>query len=92
VPRFVPPQQPSGHHEPVIEFTGKVVSLIYDRFGDFAGFKLLTEHGHEHAFQGREQAVEALVKSAWIERSVITVCVEQHRHDWPASIVLRRFR
>ena len=72
-----------------IEFTGKVVSLIYDRFGDFAGFRLLTEHGREHEFRGREEAVEALVKSAWIERSVISVHVEEHRREWPTSIVLR---
>jgi hypothetical protein len=67
------------------------VSLIYDRFGDFAGFKLLTEYGHEHHFHGREGAVEARVKSAWIERSVISVRVEEHRRDWPTSIVLRRY-
>jgi hypothetical protein len=85
------PEPPPHHREEIIEFTGKVVSLIYDRFGDFAGFKLLTEHGHEHEFRGREQAVEALVKSAWIERSVISVHVEEHRRHWPTSIVLRRF-
>jgi hypothetical protein len=89
---FPPPHRPPHPGlEPVIEFTGKVVSLIYDRFGDFAGFRLLTEHGHEHEFRGREEAVEALVKSAWIERSVISVHVEGHRREWPTSIVLRRF-
>jgi hypothetical protein len=35
--------------------------------------------------------VEALVRSAWIERSVISVHVEKHRRDWPTSIVLRRY-
>ena len=90
-PPHRPPHPPHPDLEPIIEFTGKVVSLIYDRFGDFAGFKLLTEHGHEHHFHGRESAVEALVKSAWIERSVISVHVEKHRRDWPTSIVLRRY-
>jgi hypothetical protein len=89
---FPPPHRPPHPGlEPIIEFTGKVVSLIYDRFGDFEGFKLLTEHGHEHHFHGRESAVEALVKSAWIERSVISVHVHEHRRDWPTSIVLRRY-
>lgn len=89
---FPPPHRPPHPGpEPVIEFTGKVVSLIYDRFGDFAGFRLLTEHGHEHEFRGHEEAVEALVKSAWIERSVISVHVDEHRREWPTSIVLRRF-
>jgi hypothetical protein len=82
-----PPHRPPG----IIELTGKVVALIYDRFGDFAGFKLLTERGHEHEFRGREPAVEGLVKSAWIERSVISVHVEEHRPEWPTSIVLRRY-
>jgi hypothetical protein len=89
---FPPPHRPPHPGpEPVIEFTGKVVSLIYGRFGDFAGFRLLTEHGHEHEFRGHEEAVEALVKSAWIERSVISIHVDEHRREWPTSIVLRRF-
>ena len=84
--------QPPPHHRPgIMEYTGKVVALIYGRFGDFAGFKLLSEHGHEHEFHGREPAVEALVKSAWIERSVISVHVEEHRREHPTSIVLRRY-
>ena len=84
--------QPPPHHRPgIMEYTGKVVALIYDRFGDFAGFKLLSEHGHEHEFHGREPAIEALVKSAWIERSVISVHVEEHRREHPTSIVLRRY-
>jgi hypothetical protein len=77
--------------EPGIEFTGKIEALIYDRFGDFAGFKLRTEQGHEHEFRGRELAIETLVKGAWIERSVVSVHVEEHRRDWPTSIVLRRY-
>jgi hypothetical protein len=86
-----PPHHPHHRREEIIELTGKVVSLIYDRFGDFAGFRLLTEHGHEHEFHGREPAVEALAKSAWIERSVISVHVEEHRREHPTSIVLRRY-
>lgn len=99
------PPSPSGNvpgHLPAIpapiygrgemsEFTGKVVSLIYDRFGDFLGFRLLTEEGHEHEFRGRELAIEELVKGAWIERSVISVLVERSKPDWPAVITLRRY-
>jgi hypothetical protein len=88
---LLPPPPPPHHHKDFMEFTGKVVSLIYDRFGDFAGFILLSEHGHEHEFKGREHAVEALVKSAWIERSVVTIRVERHRRDRPVSVVLRRY-
>jgi hypothetical protein len=87
----VPKPKPHHHREEIIEVTGKVISLIYDRFGDFAGFVLLSEHGREHAFRGREAAIEALVKSAWIERTVISVHAERERDGWPTSIVLRRY-
>lgn len=89
----LPHHPPEKHHhrrEPIIEVTGKVVAIGYDRFGDFAGFVLLSEHGDERAFRGREPAIESLVKSAWIERTVITVQAERDRDDWPTSIVLRR--
>jgi hypothetical protein len=72
------------------EFTGKVVGIRYDRFGDFEGFAISSQKGHEHWFRGREHEVEELVRCAWIERTVISVFVESHDSDWPASIVLRR--
>jgi hypothetical protein len=34
---------PHGEHE----ITGKVVAIDYDRFGDFCGFTILSEHGQE---------------------------------------------
>ena len=38
VPGLPKPPKPPHRREEMIEVTGKVVSLIYDRFGDFAGF------------------------------------------------------
>lgn len=70
--------------------TGKVIGLRYDRFGDFEGFTLLSTDGREHSFRGREHQVEELVHRAWIERTLISVFVESHDPDWPASIVLER--
>lgn len=79
------------HHQPHREErTGKVSSVIYDRFGDFEGFVLLSEKGHEHCFRGREPQIERLVRYAWDDRAVITVFTEEHRPEWPVSIVLRR--
>jgi hypothetical protein len=95
------PGSPDGyqHHLPVPVnhsaehcHTGKVIGIRYDRFGDFEGFGLLSENGHEHWFRGREQQVEEIVKRAWVERSVISVFVESHDSAWPVSIVLRRPR
>ncbi len=81
-----------GKHAGEHCYTGKVVGIRYDRFGDFEGFTILSESGHEHWFRGREHQVEELVHQAWIERTVISVFVESHDHDWPASIVLRRHK
>ena len=78
-----PPEHPS-------EFTGKVNGIIYDRFGDFEGFILLTESGHERSFRAREHEIEKLVQRAWIERIVITVVVRPSEPHHPTSIVLRR--
>jgi hypothetical protein len=71
-------------------FTGKVQALLYDRFGDFCGFVLLTEQGREHRFDSTEAEVQALVARAWECRTVITVVVDRQAPRSPALIVLRR--
>ena len=71
-------------------YCGKVTGIVHDRFGDFIGFLLLTEEGHEHGFKGHEPAVRALIERAWENRAQITVCVEKHAPDWPVSIILKR--
>ncbi len=83
------PRPPRGEHR---EYTGKVIDICYDRFGDFEGFTILTREGHERWFRGREPHVEDVVRRAWTDRSLISVFVEAHDDDWPASIVLRRER
>ena len=89
--RSHPHQGPYPHpHEHCSGITGKVVGICYDRFGDFEGFMLLSERGHEHTFFSCEHEIEELVRVAWLDRMVITVFVERHDPDRPASIVLRR--
>ncbi len=105
-PGAIPPSQVGNvpgkhpvHHEPPPpfppvkehEYTGKVVAIHYDRFGDFCGFVILTEAGHEHRFRGREHAIEVLVREAWEERTTVSVLVEEHDRDWPMSLILRRY-
>jgi hypothetical protein len=80
------PGEPEGHR---LEFIGKVAGVIYDRFGDFQGFHLRTEHGHEASFKGREQKIELLIGRAWLERILITVFADPHKPHWPSEIVLR---
>jgi hypothetical protein len=89
-PYGVPPKQIVHPHEQRCEYTGKVMSIVYDRFGDFEGFVLLTEEGHEHCFHAREREIEALVRTAWLQRMVITVFVHHHNPHYPVSIALRR--
>ncbi|RDK03123.1 hypothetical protein [Paraburkholderia lacunae] len=89
-PLGVPPKPAHVHVEHTREFTGKVSSIGYDRFGDFDGFRLLSEDGCEHTFRSCEHAVEDVVRCAWRERDVITVIVHRHELHVPVSIVLRR--
>jgi hypothetical protein len=81
---------PGGFGHARHECTGKVNGLIYDRFGDFEGFMLLTEEGHERSFHAHEEEIERLVSDAWTERTLISVFVHPHDPHWPSSIVLRR--
>jgi hypothetical protein len=91
---LAPPASEPTHHgdgdRDRSESTGKVEGIIYDRFGDFDGFLLLTEHGHERSFRSREHAVQELVHRAWVARTVITVIVHRHDPHCPVSIILRR--
>jgi hypothetical protein len=89
---------PVGGHRPepwpripgTKEFTGKVTGLVYDRFGDFEGFLLVTELGDEHAFRATEAASESVLRFAWADRVLLSVVVREHRRDRPVSIILRR--
>jgi len=72
------------------EHTGKLEGLIYDRFGDFEGFVLRTEAGGELTFYSHETEVEHLVRQAWVERYLITVCSSHRERDRPIAITLGR--
>ncbi len=86
---YQPPSKGHGHPEPKEHcFTGKVMALFYDRFGDFEGFELKTEHGEEHVFRAVESELDELLYLAWKERFVIAVCAN-HEHE-VVSVVLRR--
>jgi hypothetical protein len=60
---------------------GKVMGVVYDRFGDFAGFRLVTEHGHRRHYRAREAEIERLVLEAWRERWVVEVVAHADDHD-----------
>jgi hypothetical protein len=79
--------------------TGKIGGVCYDRFGDFDGFDLRTEHGEVRRYRAREDEIERLVLQAWRERWVVTVVADDREHGehddrdappWVARIILRR--
>ena len=76
--------EPEEHR---LAFTGKVVSLVYDRFGDFCGFVLDTEDGARR-ISAREPEIERVVGRAWAERILTSVFVERHAPHRPEEIVL----
>jgi hypothetical protein len=65
-------------------FTGKVDGIVYDRFGDFQAFILVTLDGERRRFESYETRVLRLVERAWEERILTTVVV--HR-DHPERLV-----
>jgi hypothetical protein len=70
--------------------TGKVEGIVYDRFGDFEGFLLLTEEGQQRDYFSREAAIEALVRFAWEQRVLISVLARADDAQVPVNVILRR--
>jgi hypothetical protein len=67
--------------------TGKIIGLIFDHFGDFAGFLLETAEG-ERRYCSREHEMELIAERAWRERLRITVYSERDEPKRAASIVI----
>ncbi len=78
-------QAPHGHG-----WTGKVVAIVYDHFGDFDGFELELEDGHEHRFRSRAGRVENVVREAWRDEILTTVIPEPHDLQTVRFVILRR--
>ncbi len=69
---------------------GKIEGVLYDRFGDFEGFFLETEEGHQRTYFSRETEIEHLVRYAWRERVVVAVLSRRHAPERPVNLVLLR--
>lgn len=82
----------TGHGAPGHDHrhTGKIVGIIYDGFGDFEGFLLETEAGETRSFRSTEPGMEALIRRAWEERTLLTVHGRGHHPERAGSIILRR--
>jgi hypothetical protein len=67
-------------------FEGKVESIIFDRFGDFESFTILTVSGEIKRFESRQLRIEELVRRALQDRLAVRVGVESHKAHLLASI------
>jgi phospholipase C len=67
---------------------GKIAGLIYDHFGDFAGFVLETAHGANFTFHSREGHVQEVVARAWSEQIRVTVISERYHAKRVSCIIL----
>jgi hypothetical protein len=72
------------HHES----SGKIEELIFDRFGDFEGFRLETETGSRIVFHSRERDLAEVVKWAWQARLRVTVIAWRRKPHVPSRILL----
>jgi Pro-kumamolisin, activation domain len=79
-----PPALPLGDATVI----GKIESIIYDHFGDFEAFRLITATGQLHRFESREQAVLRIVQRAWEERIAVAVTFHPHQPEHPLEISL----
>jgi hypothetical protein len=81
------PHGPGDHDDDRHRATGKIDGVIYDRFGAFEAFELLTEGGRWHIYRSREADMEELIRFAWERRAVITVHSDDHNR--PVLLTLR---
>ncbi len=79
---------PPPHHGALLEHTGKVESIFYDRFGDFEGFVLKTEKGDKIHYHSREIHIAELVRSVWVERIRVTIFSSHHEPHVPVRFML----
>ena len=84
-----PGPTPPKHREEERRFTGKIASLIFDRFGDFTGLVLETECGDRH-FYSREGEIRQLAERAWRERLRVTVIAAEHDRDCLERIIIHK--
>lgn len=72
-----------------IEYTGKVLEVIYDCFGDFEGFVLVQCCGSPRTFQSREHGIEEVVLRACKQRLPLSVYVEKRHQNQIYKLVIK---
>ena len=70
------------------EFVGKVTGLIYDHFGDFAGFVLEEGCGRVRRFQSRERRMARIIRQAWGDRATVIVLTDACDESCPVKVIV----
>lgn len=83
------PGLPSKPGEEGVEVCGKIEGIIYDHFGDFAGFVVEDDSGRLHRFTSREAPMLAVVHHAWEARTRVSVIAELGRRHVPCEVILK---
>jgi hypothetical protein len=83
------PEPSSGTHggDSRVIVTGKISRLIFDHFGDFEGFVLVTKDG-DWRFESRERHLEEVVREAWAARLRVTVVAARQARHRPVEVML----
>jgi hypothetical protein len=74
--------------EDVVEYTGKVVEVIFDCFGDFEGF-VLSDCCAAHSFKTRERQIGEIVLRACRDRLPVSVFAPRNDRAKIQRIVIR---
>jgi hypothetical protein len=79
-----------GHHPPGApgERSGKIESLIYDRFGDFVGFILRDDLGADLSYHTRERHLAELARWTWQSQFRVTVISSAQAPAVPVRMLL----
>lgn len=80
------PERPTGTKTKL--YKGKIVSLIYDRWGDFEGFILETADG-QFRFNSREHTIQDLADRGWTERILVHVYADL---EDPSKVISMTYR
>ncbi len=65
-----------------------MLALEYDRFGEFAGFRMADVSGQERRFHCPEKQLARVVDRAWADRITTTVLTRDKEIHVPVAIVL----
>jgi hypothetical protein len=90
-PNAIPPSPegaPVKDGDDLVAYTGKVIEVIYDCYGDFEGF-VLGDCCTQRLFKTRERAIGDIVLRACKEQLLMMVYVKRGHEEWIIRLVIK---